>query len=128
MKIKEAIRFLEDIYDWKIAPDLENRVEEKVPEIVSLLKRGEKFEEKFLEIFNENKKLWQMWEEFKKKYNADYNLIELGYLDINYANQKDLDIIMEDYEQKYFPKPSDNFTEKVMEKINKEGDNETEIS
>jgi len=62
----------------------------KIREVIKLLKRGKKYE--------------KMWEEFKKEYNVDYNLIELGYLDINYANQKDLNIIMEDLEQKYFPK------------------------
>jgi len=121
METKEAIKWVFDIWhEWEnvyVPISAEKSLEEgkKMDEVIELLKRGEKYK--------------AMWREFKKKYNVDYNLIELGYLDINYANQKDLDIIMEDLEQKYFPpKPSDNFTEKVMEKINKEADHdETEI-
>jgi len=62
-----------------------------------------------------------MWGELKK---GKYQLIEFtkdGYFSDNHS--------LNDIEQKYFPKPSDNFTEKVMEKINKEVDNDkTEIS
>jgi len=66
-----------------------------------LLKRGKKYEAIFNTILD-----WTMQDGEFIPYNA-----------------------LVDLEQKYFPKPSDNFTEKVMEKINKkEAENETEIS
>jgi len=82
-------------------------------------KRGEKFEGEWGKLVDLNSKYWQMWEECKKdiarasienwKVSAERFVLEMNKL-----------------EQKYFPsKPSDNFTEKVMEKINKEADNET---
>jgi len=118
MKTKEAIENIEDTYDCHsndraYCKEDRERIEKEKNNIIELLQRGENFEEKFLEIFNENKKLWQMWEELKKdSYGCEAWWSKYGLMR---------------YEQKYFPKPSDNFTEKVMEKINKEADNETKI-
>ena len=88
MEVKEAIDFLERLQN----PHLEwlKKHNDNIDEIISLLQQGEKYR--------------QMWEEFKKEYSIDWNLIELGYLDIQYADQKDLEITMNKFEQKYFPK------------------------
>jgi len=61
-------------------------------EVVEILQRGEKFE-------------------------ALYKEIKENVLNCEYCENIEINKL----EQKYFPKPSDNFTEKVMEKINKEG-------
>ena len=50
MKTKEAIEFLEDIYDWNTAPDIEEKAEKNIPKMVGLLQRGQKFEKMWLEI------------------------------------------------------------------------------
>ena len=50
MDVKEAIEFLEDIYDWDIASDIEEKAEKNIPEIIALLQQSEKYR--------------QMWEGF----------------------------------------------------------------
>jgi len=103
METKEAIKWIFDIWhEWEnvYGVDGEQVLEEgkKMDEVIELLQRGEKYE--------------AMWEEIIRYF---------GYMEWK-------DEIIVKIKQKYFPKPSDNFTEKVMEKIKEEADNETEIS
>jgi len=67
--------------------------------MLKLLQRSEKFE--------------AMWEEMLHRVNQIHPL---------HLNGEDIRRIINDIIQKYSPKPSDNFTEKVMEKINKESE------
>lgn len=120
MNTKEAIKWIFDIWhEWEnvygISGDISLTEGKKMDEVVELLKRGEKFEEKFLEIFNENKKVWQMWEECKKD-------IARASIENWKVSAERFVLEMKKLEQKYFPKPSDNFTVKVMGKINKKGE------
>lgn len=115
MDVKELTEWVFDIYhDWEnvygISGEQSLKEGNKMDEVIELLKRGEKFEEKFLEIFNENKKVWQMWEECKKD-------IARASIENWKVSAERFVLEMKNLEQKYFPKPSDNFTEKVMEKI-----------
>ena len=108
METKEAIKYLRKLkqlikkgepiiyYDFAMTQDL-------LPEVIELLKRGEKYE--------------AMWREISTMYKI--NCYGLGSVN-------PLEIIIS-LEQKYFPKPSDNFTEKVMEKINKEGEVQSNV-
>jgi len=96
----EKVYFINDSYGKKHCRELN--------EVIELLQRGEKYEAIVNELEN------------------DY-----GFLAHRYAGSDSTDYlryVIPRLKQKYFPKPSDNFTEKVMEKINKEVDNETEIS
>jgi len=97
METKEAIEFVS--YHKITTADTfygneDERIEEnkKLDEVVEILQRGEKFE-------------------------ALYKEIKENVLNCEYCENIEINKL----EQKYFPKPSDNFTEKVMEKINKEG-------
>ena len=101
MDYKGAIEFLEKKdYMWieRLPMGEIDKYDEKLDEAITLFKRGEKFE--------------AMWREFKK-------------LNYGYFNDWEIRCIkfkMNEFEQKYFPKPSDNFTKKVMDKINNEGE------
>jgi len=113
MKTKEAIEFLE--HDIKLFPHeakslpacLEiHKCAERIEEVIKLLKCGEKHK--------------QMWKDFH------YGLahVNIGSYRNPFDDRKMADIdcineIVRDVKQKYFPKPSKNFTEKVMEKIKK---------
>jgi len=105
MEIKEAIENIEDTYDCHsndraCCKEDRERIEKEKNSIIELLQRGEKYE--------------AMWEKDLKDRMRNSTASAWETL-VNAIN---------DIEQKYFPKPSDNFTEKVMEKINKEVDNE----
>ena len=52
MNTKEAIQFLEDIYDWNTAPDIEEKVEKNIPGIISLLQQGEKYRQMCSDIYS----------------------------------------------------------------------------
>ena len=114
MNTKEAIEFIEnelktykDILESFGIPEMKKEKEDiknaiaNYKNVIELLQRGEKFE--------------AMW---------NHLYCEYGEVFLNdYKNPEILlEERMENLEQKYFPKPSDNFTEKVMEKINKKGE------
>jgi len=93
METKEAVKWIFDTWhEWEnvYGVDGEQVLKEgkKMDGVIELLKRGEKYKKMFLQIVN--------WEK------EDRIIVK-----------SDLD----ELKQKYFPKPSDNFTEKVMEKI-----------
>jgi len=101
MDMEEAIEFIKALFLGDVKNDKDEDgilYSDRANDIIELLQRGEKYE--------------AMWE-------------ELRIMDKVGCNPE---VIVKELEQKYFPKPSANFTEKVMEKINKEADNETEIS
>jgi len=115
METKEAINWVFDIWhEWENVYGVsgEQVLEEgkKMDEVIELLKRGEKYEKIVNDLRAES---------------TDWDLVEWGTCNKT-ASRRDLESAIDKLEQKYFPpKPSDNFTEKVMEKINKEADNET---
>lgn len=43
MNTKEAIKFIDDMYEWA-PPDCEDKAEKYIPEVIELLQRGEKYE------------------------------------------------------------------------------------
>jgi len=96
METKEAINILQN-HKYEIVS------EEEQNQIIELLQRGEKFEEKFLEIFNENKKIWQMWDECKKD-------ITRASVENWKVSAERFALEMRKLEQKYFPKEADNET------------------
>jgi len=122
-----TIKYLSEKELMKIPADFgaNQRIEEINKKYPILRELEEKLNyEQFVNLFFLVDRLYcyqLMWGELKK---GKYQLIEFtkdGYFSDNHS--------LNDIEQKYFPKPSDNFTEKVMEKINKEVDNDkTEIS
>jgi len=102
MKTKEAIEFIKALFLGDVKNDKDEDgilYSDRANDIIELLQRGEKYE-------------------------ALYKEIKENVLNCEYCEN----IELKKLEQKHFPKPSDNFTEKVMEKINKEVDHETEIS
>jgi len=104
MNTKEAIEFIKEMKDIDITctPNEYGEHLKLIDEIIELLQRGEKYEAIVNELEN------------------DY-----GFLAHRYAGSDSTDYlryIIPRLKQKYFPKPSDNFTEKVMEKINDEGE------
>jgi len=118
MDVKEAIKWVFDIWhEWEnvygVSGEISLEKGKKMDEVIELLQCGE-----------ENKKYKKIWREIKDNLILKNGLLEFIEKDL----EKFLHRMIKAYEQKYFPKPSDNFTEKVMEKINKEVDNdETEI-
>lgn len=99
MNTKEAIEFLEkkNISDDEL---LKMKIK-SVKRLAKLLQRGEKYE--------------AMWEEVETLFTSRSDRQGGESLGNNILRN------MEDIKQKYFPKPSKNFTEKVMEKIKKGG-------
>lgn len=99
METKEVIEKVKDKYEgWQGYARTQKEVDklgEERDKVIELLQRGEKFE--------------KMWEEFNK----EYALYHLQYTNDNIHQA------MKRLKQKYFPKPSKDFTEKVMAKINK---------
>jgi len=131
MKTKEAIEFIKALFLGDVKNDKDEDgilYSDRANDIIELLQRGEKFEA-ISQLIEETK--------IQPEINRDGKIIFV--LKTNERNDKVFFSLravfrhllchtLKDLEQKYFPKPSDNFTEKVMEKINKEVDNETEIS
>ena len=112
MNTKEAIEFMKSFIEVITSIDIRNGdkksieiYNDKINRIIDLLKRGEKYE--------------AMWKELKYKFEILHKDIETGE---EYYTGVINKIDIKELEQKYFPKPSDNFTEKVMEKINKKGE------
>jgi len=99
MDVEETIYALEKLEKREL-----NYESQSIHRAIDLLKRGEKYE--------------QMWKKLKNK--SGFRKIEHVFVEF----QSTIEEIMESYEREYFPKPSDNFTEKVMEKINKKGGNQ----
>ena len=99
METKKAIEFL--THYRRLYHDVSYM--DEIDEVIELLQRGEKFEEKFLEIFNENKKLWQMWDECKKD-------ITRASVENWKVSAERFALEMRKLEQKYFPKEADNET------------------
>lgn len=121
MKTKEAIQFVESFTDTITSIDIEegnkNMIEEynnKICKVIELLKCGEKYEAMVDELINVGKNTWAMWVELK----ANYQKVD------EFTQTKYVAGFMNKLEQKYFPKPSKDFTEKVMEKINKKVEDE----
>ena len=116
MNTKEAIEFVKGLigfYNYPVSADGVDEEQAKVnnqkrDDVIDLLKRGEKYEAIVREI----------------KYEIDWHRPEREVYDSGskgddeYINET-LDLI-DKIEQKYFPKPSKNFTKKVMNKIRKE--------
>jgi len=112
MKIQEAIKWIFELWhEWEnvygVSGEQVLKEGKKMDEVIELLQRGEKFE--------------KMWGE----------LCERVYrIDSKFSNIRN---IIEKLETKHFPeiyalpKCSKDFTEKVMEKINKEADNEIKM-
>jgi len=105
METKEAVKWIFDIWhEWEnvygISGEISLEEGKKMDEVIELLKRGEKFE--------------KMWEELEKEKCLMIDFDNEGYFKSYHC--------LGDIKGKYFPKPSDNFTEKVMKKINKEGE------
>ncbi|MCK4329280.1 hypothetical protein KAX02_05505 [candidate division WOR-3 bacterium] len=102
MDTKEAIEKVKNKYEgwmgWASSQEEVDKLGEERDKIIELLQRGEKYKA----IVKEFKEVWG-----KRIY---------IFKDSNYIS---ITNIVNKLEQKYFPKPSDNFTEKVMEKINK---------
>jgi len=118
MNTKEAIEFCDEIDDMINAVEhlSDNSRSEICRNFISLrklLKRGEKFEKNQIALVKEIEKRQQKINELEK-----YKI--MWFENKYYSKSKKI----EELEKKYFPKPSDNFTEKVMEKINKEGGNQ----
>ncbi|MCK4446828.1 MAG: hypothetical protein KAW56_07080 [Candidatus Marinimicrobia bacterium] len=103
MKTKEAIEFIKKhnkpkhFYTWE---------RKKFKDIIELLQRGEKFEAIEKEI----------------EYNLDWHRPECPFTTPDTELIDEILQMIEGIKQKYFPKPSKDFTEKVMEKINNEGE------
>ena len=91
MKVKKAIEFLkaENIIRLRSAIDTD-LLTENYKEIIKLLQQGEKYR--------------QRWEKFKKKYGSAVYLH-------NYDDG--LKELMNDFEQKYFPKEANNINENI---------------
>ena len=108
METKEAIELCDEIKGMLSAVVMTeqsyNETLNGVDDVIELLQRGEKFEKKFLEIFNENKKVWQMWDEFKENFGNGTMENDVG------GRLGPINNIMDNYEQKYFPKEADNET------------------
>lgn len=138
MEVKEAIKFMnKNISDFKERTDNEevfdknecDKFIKKAEEVVLLLKRGEKFEQlreknrkrnKVLEARIKGlkdilKKHEAMWEELRKKYGNYYYAYDVRGAVCR--KHEYIETFLNKLKQKYFPKPSDDFTEKVMEKI-----------
>lgn len=146
MNTKEAIEFCEKIkananpiLGRNIIIDLLsqeiNNIRWNMPHIIALLQRGEnneKFKQMYLWSAGLNEKLKEdikrlkqkaergekyeaMWKELRKDY-GEYTI------DCEHMNSVKLEEVIDKIKQKYFPKPSDNFTEKVMGKINEKGE------
>ena len=88
MNTQEAIEFLEDIYDWNTAPDIEEKAEKNILNIITLLELGEKYR--------------LMWEELSEKYGNYWSAFDVRKgNDVEY---KYIDDLMQSIKQKYFPK------------------------
>jgi len=111
METQEAIKWVFDIWhEWEnvyvpISAEISLKEGKKMDEVIELLKRGEKFEKNQIALVEEIEKRQRKINELEK-----YRIMWI--------------------ENKYYSKTKkDNFTEKVMEKINKEVDHDkTEIS
>ena len=101
MNTKQAIYFLENkVEDVGMPTPVIN---ERINDVIELLQRGEKYKQIFTAIQGEI-----LSDEYEDIYGMPTRRGSI------YKRYKII-------EQKYFPKPSDNFTEKVMDKINKKG-------
>jgi len=105
MNTKEAIEFTRSFKDIVTSIDMENDDEKaieqynnKIDNVIELLKRGEKFE--------------AMWEEFSKKYGNYYYAYDVRG-DVCRKHEY-IETFLNKLEQKYFPKPK----EEVIKWIN----------
>lgn len=102
MKTKEAIEWIFDIWhEWEnvYGVDAEQNLKSgnEMDEVIALLKQGEKY-----------RLMWEDYRECWKKYNMFYRREkkDAGY-DIKYT--------MEEWEQKYFPKPKSKLIKLLAE-------------
>jgi len=84
MKVKEMIEWIEECKDQNLGEEYDNK---KMSQIITLLQQGEKYQ--------------QMWEELFMEEGMLLTLQDDGYSKLLYK-------ILEDLEQKYFPKGANN--------------------
>lgn len=127
MDTKEAIEWIFDVWhEWEnvYGFDSEQNLKEgkKLEEVIEMLKRGEK-QEAILKLVEEKKIQPEINDcgeiVFILKINKKFKGV---FFSLRAVFRHLLCHTMKEIKQKYFPKPSDNFTEKVMEKIDNEGE------